>query len=184
MIGVCVVVGIIFAVSVFFGYRYWQHGQPAYSLVQLQIAFQNKDTTSAQKYVDMDSIFNEFWPRVKVRIVQAYGNNIFYSTLIENQKTTLQDQIKNSFYDAVRNIGQAGAEPGIFPQLLAIKKPVFRINSSTADLKMDYHVNNKVYGFDFIFSRQPDRTWKITDIQGMEIVIEDSLVSQSRAGSQ
>ena len=170
---------LILGVVGYLGFNYWQKGTPKYSINQLRMAFQNKDATSAQRYVDIDSIFNNYWPRIKAKVSQVYNNNPIASLImagLENRKSESQDDFKNTFYENTRGKGE-GLLLGIMTQIFAIKKPIFVINGDTAILKIDYHHKsyNKNYGLDIILSRQADKTWKIIDIQGLEDIMVTAL---------
>lgn len=177
LIMILVIVGIL--IGGYFGYRYWQKGTPIYSFNQLKLAVQDHDSNFADNFIDADSIANNFWPRYKSKFMSSDESGLT-STLIDTQEKSVKDEFKNALYEFIKgSVDKSAPLAKIFDQLFSIKKPVFIIRSNIATIQTSYRAsgNTPVYQLDFIFKKQHDRIWKMTDIQGLENFLLKTKVS-------
>ncbi len=168
------------------GYQYWLKGSPQYSFRQISAAFQNHDTSLFEKYYDSDSVFENEWLRAKTKYLSyasAQSNLVSAAAaaVIDNQKDSEKNVAKLATYNAVLGkITKDSAQNSEYKvgSVAAILggSPRFTIQDSgvaTADITYENYANKNpanypIYKFKIIMQRQPDRRWRVTDIQGME----------------
>jgi hypothetical protein len=186
---------IVFIIGGYFVYQYWYEGTPEYSLSQLQTALKKDSSTIALNYVDENLIFNNFWPRFSANL-QSKGSQygvlgmVLTSSLITNEKDAVHNALDNDLYTIIKN-GETGKNQtaeyfylaDIFSQINVLNSPSFSIDKNTASLAVQSRPNFTTpslpeVNFTIVFTRQSNRQWKITDIQGLETATLNNFNSQ------
>lgn len=170
-IGLLLATTIIIAVAVYFGYRYYIEGTPGYSLKQLQTALKADSPSGAEHYMDMDSITGKLWPRSVLELQAKSGSdyNAVNSAIISSQEKEFISMLKTTFYDAIRDPAHPNGLTSVINQLELLENGKFIITGDTASLAMTD--KDSGYNIKFVFAKQSDRAWKMTDIEGLEDVV-------------
>ena len=182
IIALVIIIAVITITGGYFLYKYWQKGTPEYSFRQLQTAIKNKDANSVDKFFDVNSVIDNNFPRVKSRELDYFKYDIYLLNYGGEEK--YKNTFKNAIYETVRgNVGKKpGNIPALFAQLEQLKKPIFVLRDETAILQYKYQrtPDELKYQFDFVFRKQSDRTWRITDIQGLEDLLTSNIADEIR----
>ena len=173
---IVVAVAVVSTVS-YFGYRYYVEGTPDYSLEQLQGATKSHSVELADQYFDSDSVFNNLWPRLETKLQTSDNYSALAVALLDGQKDNYKNIVETSIYDSIRS-GQNNNSSSFMGQLGSVKNVKFAIVGNTASFVTPFKNSNGTYNLSFVFTRQQNRTWKITDVQGFEDVISDGLATQ------
>ncbi len=178
---------IVAVIGGYFGYQYWQKGTPQYSLEQLQADIKSGDTTDALKVVDFESIWNNFWPRfkqVRIRKMDPQGYNFALDdSVLEAQKAISHDALQNAVYSVLRGENQQTWPGDLFAQLGSLSQPQFYQNQDIATTKLT--IKNYILSpvdITVVFTRQSDRSWHITDFQGMENIQAQTQTTSTQQG--
>lgn len=196
IVSVLFVVILIFAI--FFSYTYWVKGTPAYSFQQMQSAFKNHDTSAFNKYFDANSVFNNYWPRLKIQFSEAinqdqsttdFSKQLAIATF-NNSATTTEQGVENNIYEEVLGKPRSNSNEIRSSALDSIftSKLVFTVKNNgvaTADFTHENYAyknpqNYPVYKLKIIMQQQGDRTWKVTDIQGFEDIMGSTISDVTR----
>lgn len=174
----------------YWNYNYKKQGTPEYSLKQLQIVFNEKDYEGTKEYIDIEEIARNSWPRFKYLLLDKYKGDVFAESEVSIVGTQYPEILKQGFYNSVRGKSSVDVSTssldmtyssstdksgGFFNPLLSEYNPNFKISDDRAILFKDWNRDGKTYKLTYIFRKQPDRRWKITDIQGIEDGFMDSI---------
>ena len=162
---------IIIAGASTWAYQYWKQGTPEYSIQQLVQAFADHDTTTADKYLNGKAIWGNVWPRFESEYATSQSNyNPLAASILSSQESSIANIFNTAIYNAIR--GTMASSTGIIPSVinqLPHQHPV--VHGDTALTDTVYQTGGQSYPITVVFTRQADRTWQITDLQGIEKVM-------------
>lgn len=158
---------IIVGVSIYFVHDYQYKGSVEYSISQLATAFSNQNTVLVAKYFDQDSVVNNFWNSY-IGLSYAANQNAFTSAITDSQEKNTKSNMHNDWQKVFNSKTDNKTIYYALMQEFFADRNLFTINGGIASKKITYQRDNSVvYVFTFILTQQSDRTWKITDIQGL-----------------
>lgn len=154
---------------------YWWMGTPEYSMSQLKTAFQQHDVDRAFRYIDYDKVFDNLWSDITAKAMtdatsstssgdglQAFGTMLGVSFL-ESMKPVMKGAFRTGLENAIK--GEEASDTATssheFVQKLEAKNLKIRRNGSEASVDLDN-------GMSLILDQTPDRSWKITRIEGID----------------
>lgn len=168
------VVAVVLLVISYFSYTYWQHGTPNYSLDQFHQAIHNHNQALASTYLDTDSVDNNIWSRYQTKVQTYAGSSVLSSAIVSSQKDQFSGLLKQAWGTTLSNGSDVNSTitSSVISALFDSKSPFadegdgvvgksFVFGSSTV-------ATSTAYKFTAIFTKQSNRTWRITDIQGLE----------------
>jgi hypothetical protein len=165
---------IFIIVAGFCGYYFYNNyqykGSVEYSVSQLAVAFNSQNTVLIAQYFDVNSVVDNFWNGYEGELSSySADQNALTSTAIGDQENTTKSSMLNGWQQMFNSkTSNETIYYSLIEKFFADQTP-FVINGNTASKKIGYLVDGGVmYVFTFILTQQSDRTWKITDIQGMD----------------
>jgi len=164
------------------GYNYWKEGTPEYSLQQLERAIAQHDTTTAALYFNEDAIWSNVWPRYETLLNQSDNFNLLGSSILDAEQSSIQSAFQTGIYDVITG---SATSTGLASILYAAQNQAFTVNGDTALMTVSYETapGATPINIPLVFQRQPNRSWTITDIQGLEKIMFASAMANS-SGSQ
>jgi hypothetical protein len=175
--GAIVVVLLLLGGISVYAYQYWQRGTPQYSVRQLEKAIAAHDTNAANQYIDEVGIWSNLWPRFETAMSAANNYNPLVTAVINGQKDAMQSVFQTGVYNAIRS--QNGTPYPLLDLLAKLASAKITVQGTTALADLTYINNGASYPVTIVLTQQPDRTWKITDIQGMENAMTAAAIQSS-----
>lgn len=149
---------------------YWWLGTPEYSMMQFRNAIKNHNANLALRYIDMDTIFEKLFDKAQAKLVEetsaqndgwAALGMMLGSSMIQSYKPAFKEQIRQAMIDGITSTTTEETD----------KKTVEDAFSKDVTLKKE---NGLIYleapnGVKLILTKTPERYWKITDIEGVDL---------------
>jgi hypothetical protein len=149
---------------------YWYIGTPEYSLKQLRSAYLTRNSEEVLKYVDVDSVFDNFWKEIQKQILDEMdkSDNDFArfgyalgQSAMENMKPALKEKMKDSMIESIEKYSDTATSTNKYDELSRINKyKITRINKTTAI------VDIQDQNLKFKLNKTPERYWRVVAIEG------------------
>jgi hypothetical protein len=162
-------------------YQYWKEGTPEYSLVQLDQAIAQHNSTIALQYLNTGSIWNNFLPRFESLYSSSNNSNPFLNIALSLAASSTQQTLNTDVYESIT--GESTTTPPILSIVKGLSGKTFVIHGSVATVATSIEVASSSFPIIVVFEQESNRSWQITDIQGLEKVFVTILSQQNQPAS-
>jgi hypothetical protein len=164
------------------GYEYWVQGTPEYSLSQLNEAITQHDSTTALEYLNTGAIWSNFWPRFESLYSSVNGTDSLSSSFALNLiASSTEQEFDTSIYQGITGEATTSSPALLIVSSLSGKK--FMIHNNVATVAMTLNVQAGSFPIIVVFQQQSNRTWQITDMQGLENALIQGITQNNQAAA-
>lgn len=148
---------------------YWYIGTPQYSLKQLRKGYEEHNSEEVLKYVDVDSIFENYWKEIQQKMMEEFEDTdngfamlgaMLGKTMIENMKPVIKEKMKQSIIDAVED-DNATSTTSTSTITSALSGTEFKFKKKGKDVLVENNENK----FRFRMIQMPERYWRIVEVE-------------------